>query len=199
MLSGLVTPISYASLRNRCGPVAQRLEQGLIIQERVLARIFTALHAVADAGHSSGPVFATRCRDLRIFAAKMSQTVENNREALRRISLARVLVASEGAEQDRPKPSRVWSMTIWFAGARPIMTISQPNSRITRPTPSQFRIKRAMLPSIPGYPKEERRELPTRRSLVQGTTQKRLRILWGVGRESGLINETTQSGWRMIV
>jgi hypothetical protein len=63
------------------GPVAQRLEQGLIIQARVLARIFTALHAVADARRSSGPVFATRCRDLRIFAAKMSQTVENDRKA----------------------------------------------------------------------------------------------------------------------
>jgi len=43
---------------------------------------------------------------------KMSQTVENNREALRRISLARVLVASEGAEQDRPKPTRVRQPTI---------------------------------------------------------------------------------------
>src|SRR5439155_16228994 len=43
---------------------------------------------------------------------QMSQTVENDREALRRISLARVLVASEGAEQDRPKPTRVRQPTI---------------------------------------------------------------------------------------
>jgi len=48
--------------------------------------------------------------------------------------------------------------------------------------------------------KEERRELPTRRSLVQGTTNKAPWNSYGVcGRESGLINETTQSGWRMIV
>ena len=33
-----------------------------------------------------------------------------------------------------------------------------------------------MLPSIPGHPKEERRELRTRRSLAQGTTIKRLAI-----------------------
>ena len=40
------------------------------------------------------------------------------------------------------------------------MTMSRPNSRITRPTPSQFRIKRAMLSSILCHPKEERREFP---------------------------------------
>jgi len=31
------------------GPVAQRVEQGIIIQERFFARVFTALHTVADA------------------------------------------------------------------------------------------------------------------------------------------------------
>jgi hypothetical protein len=33
----------------RVGPVAQRLEQGTHIQERVFASVFTALHTVADA------------------------------------------------------------------------------------------------------------------------------------------------------
>jgi hypothetical protein len=47
--------------------------------------------------------------------------------------------------------------------------------------------------------KEERRELPTRRSLVQGTTIKRLGIPMECARESGLIDENTQSGRRMIV
>ena len=51
-----------------------------MIQERVFARVFTALHSDADArcfGHSA---FAARYAELRRIAAKNSQTVENDRE-----------------------------------------------------------------------------------------------------------------------
>jgi len=56
--------------------------RGLIIQERVFALVFTALHSLADArcfGHSA---FAARHAELRRFAAENSQTVENDREKL---------------------------------------------------------------------------------------------------------------------
>jgi hypothetical protein len=54
-----------------------------------------------------------------------------------------------------------------------------------------------MLPSIPGHPKEERREIPNPPLIGQGTTIKRHGI--PMGREFGLSDEQTQSAWRMIV
>jgi hypothetical protein len=69
----------------------------------------------------------------------------------------------------------------------------------------QDQLLRNSEPSEPSYlqshftRKEERRELPTRRSLVQGTTKKRLGIPMECARESGLIDENPQSDWRMIV
>src|SRR6266496_1601848 len=41
-------------------------------------------------------------------------------------------------------------MTTWFNGARPIETMSPPNSCVPRSTPSQFRTKRAILRSFYG-------------------------------------------------
>jgi hypothetical protein len=65
-------------------PVARRLEQGLIIQGRVFAGVFIALHSDADArcfGHSA---FAARGAELRSFAAKNCQTVEDDRRKIQR-------------------------------------------------------------------------------------------------------------------
>jgi hypothetical protein len=55
-----------------------------MIQERVFARVFTALHSDADAGcfdHSDSQ--RARGAALRSFAAKTLQTVENDREMIR--------------------------------------------------------------------------------------------------------------------
>jgi hypothetical protein len=54
-------------------------EVRILIQERVFARVFTGLRTVADArcfGHST---FAPRRAELRCFAAKNPQAVENDR------------------------------------------------------------------------------------------------------------------------
>ena len=56
-----------------------------LIQERVFALVFAALRIAADPrcfGHSA---FATRYADLHSFAAKIFQTVENDREKWARV------------------------------------------------------------------------------------------------------------------
>jgi hypothetical protein len=53
---------------------------GFLIQERVFASVFTALHIVADATHFGHSAFSARGVELRRFAAKNLQTVENDRE-----------------------------------------------------------------------------------------------------------------------
>jgi hypothetical protein len=50
-----------------------------------------------------------------------------------------------------------------------------------------------------GSPEGRAAGAPTRRSLAKAQPYGTLAYLWRVGRESGLINGTTQSGWRMIV
>jgi len=53
-------------------------------------------------------------------------------------------------------------------GERPIITMSRLNSRIVRPTPSQFRIKRAITFNRM-LPEGKRREFPIPPLIVQGT------------------------------
>jgi hypothetical protein len=55
-----------------------------MIQDRVFAHVFTALHTVANARCSGASAFASRYAELRRFAAKNSQAVENDRESLGR-------------------------------------------------------------------------------------------------------------------
>src|SRR5437879_11247705 len=52
----------------------------LIIQERVFARVFAALHSITDARCFWPIPFAPRYAELRVFAAKNPQTVGNDRE-----------------------------------------------------------------------------------------------------------------------
>jgi hypothetical protein len=56
------------------------INAGLIILERVFAHDFTALRILADASCFRPIRFATHCAELRRFAAKNSQAVENDRE-----------------------------------------------------------------------------------------------------------------------
>jgi hypothetical protein len=51
-----------------------------LIQERVFARVFIGLRTVADARCFSHFALPPRCTELRDFAAKIFQTVENHRE-----------------------------------------------------------------------------------------------------------------------
>ena len=53
---------------------------GFVIQERVFARVFTALRSAADGRYFGHSALALRYAELRSFAAKISQTVENDRE-----------------------------------------------------------------------------------------------------------------------
>src|SRR6266436_752796 len=72
--------VCYVLLSDRRGPVAQRLEQGLIIEERLFAHVFAALRTVSDARCFARWAFASRYMELRSFAANFSLTVENDRE-----------------------------------------------------------------------------------------------------------------------
>ena len=66
-----------------------------VIQESVFARVFTALHSVADARYFGRFGFALRCAELRGFAAKISQTVEETVKSWHEQRVIRRLVMSE--------------------------------------------------------------------------------------------------------
>ena len=67
-------------MQSYSGPVAQRLEQGTHNSRQILALVFTVSHSVADARYFGNPIFAARCIELRIFAAKFRPTVEQTVE-----------------------------------------------------------------------------------------------------------------------
>ena len=60
----------------RVGPLTQRLEQGPVIQERGFALISPRCVALLTPGVQPF-TFAPGCAELRDFAAKISQTVQN--------------------------------------------------------------------------------------------------------------------------
>jgi len=60
----------------RVGPLTQRLEQGTRNSRKRFCACFTALRSVADARCSAFHI-APGCAELRDFAAKISQTVQN--------------------------------------------------------------------------------------------------------------------------
>jgi len=57
-----------------------------MIQERLFAHVFAALHIVADARHFSHSTFAARFAELHAFAAKNAQTVENDRRKVGKLT-----------------------------------------------------------------------------------------------------------------
>jgi len=63
-----------------CARNSSGQSSGFLIQERGLALIFAGLRAVADSRCFSQSSFASHYAELRGFAAKIFQTVENNRE-----------------------------------------------------------------------------------------------------------------------
>ena len=70
-IRGWSLEVCYVLLSDRGGPVAQRLEQGLIIEERLFAHVFISLHTVADASWGQSRRCAARCVQLHIFHAKL--------------------------------------------------------------------------------------------------------------------------------
>jgi len=84
--------------------IAQLVQSGwFVIQEWVFARVFAALHTVADARRFGHLVFAARRAELRRFAAKNLQAVEKDREWSGRSPRARMELSQSGRNEIQAK------------------------------------------------------------------------------------------------
>jgi hypothetical protein len=68
---------------------AGRIGEHFLIQERVSAHVFGALHIIAEARCFRPTPFAARYAELRRFAAENRQAVENDREIIIALKMMR--------------------------------------------------------------------------------------------------------------